>query len=271
MKLGFVVSAIALVALTTVSHAKRNHAADAEDTPDPGKVLQAVDTLNSTITITEDGEQKLYHMDPFATITLNGAQSTLKKLIAGEKVDSLSLTDPTTISDIKLSDAPADASDAPSAPETTGAATPAVSPGPGAADVAQSTPADMPTPVPQEGSTYFGTSGSTLSPQELAQLSAKLVGTYWIKGEWATGNAWLYLDADGTLVDNRHRGVMGSWTLIDSQTLGIRDGGGGPMQQYPLNADYSTAGAWTRLAEPKPEMAAKVQAVLPAAAQSSPP
>jgi len=191
---------------------------------EPPSVVISVDTTASTVTINAGSQTKLYHMDPFGTVYLNGAESSLKQLGAGMVVSSLSLSDPTTITEIKVSE----------------------------------------TAQPAAGSQTGAQYQSSLPAPELATLMAKVGNSYWAAGP----TAWLYLAADGKLVDAPHERWLGRWTLADRYTLLLIDDA---MQlsgvQRPtlvkLNASYTVAGDWVRQAVPTTAMQSKVARLNP--------
>jgi hypothetical protein len=249
MRLSSAILAVPLLLLPLGLQAKKPRPVAVDTLPS----IEAVDELNASVTVSDQGTSKRYHMDSFAHVYLDDAVASLKQLKPGMKVISVTLSDPTTLSEIKVSDA---APDAPAASSDIG--TPPIAPAASVAPAASIAPAASVASVGQNAPSYFGTSAPPASPAELAELSGKLAGTYWVQ----TSGAWIYLTGDSRLIDYWHKSAIGFWTLVDSHTLGIKDNGNGPVQPYPLSADFTTAGPWTRLPEPKPEMADKVKAAL---------
>jgi hypothetical protein len=189
-------------------------------------VIVSADVANSTITISEAGGAKLYHLDPLATVYLDGAESSIKQLTSGMTVDSVSLSDPSTISEIKV---------------TEGAQ-----------------------PPPSEQRAGFKTTESPMSPDELAALTTKLENSYWFYPEkqlWfylgAGGkvvDVWHnQLKGNWTLGDRR--------TLLIRDTNRERSGKEPPMI-FPLNTGFTKAGDYIRLDHPTPDMAQKVAGLL---------
>jgi hypothetical protein len=189
----------------------------------PPSVVISVDPNASTVTISEVGQTKVYHMDPFGTVYLNGEESSLKQLAAGMVVSSLSLSDPTTITEIKASET----------------AQPATS---------------------QTGAQYQ----SALPAPELAALMAKVGNSYWS----SSPKVWIYLAADGKVVDGYHERWLGKWMLADRYTLLLMDdamqvSGAQRPSLFKLNASYTIAGDWVRQPVPTTEMQSKVANLSP--------
>jgi hypothetical protein len=185
---------------------------------EPPKVVVSVDPAASTVTINVRGQSAVYQMDPFGTVYLNGTQASLKQLGPGMVVSSLSFSDPTTLTEIKVSE-PAQPAEASS------------------------------------GAQY----GSMLPPQELAELMAKVGNSYWS----SSPTKWIYLAADGKLIDSQHGRYIFKWTLTDRYTLLTMDNhyqmtGAEHPSLYKLNASYTVAGPWIRVAVPTAEMTSKV-------------
>jgi hypothetical protein len=190
---------------------------------EPPKVVVSVDPAVSTVTINERGQTMLYHMDPFGTVYLNGTQASLKQLGPGMLVSSLTFSDPTTLTEIKVSEA--------------------------------AQPAEV-----QSGAQY----GSMLPAQELAKLMAKVGNSYWSDSP----TRWIYLAADGKLIDGQHGRYIFKWTMTDRYTLLIMDNhyqmtGAEHPSLYKLNASYTVAGPWIRVAVPTAEMTDKVAKLNP--------
>jgi hypothetical protein len=196
----------------------------------PPMVVVSVDPKASTVTINELGQTKVYHMDPFGTVYRNGVESSLKDLAAGMVVNSLSLSDPDTINELKVSETAQ-----PAAPNT--------------------------------GGTQYG---SALPVPELAALMAKVGNSYWTSspGTTSSPSSWLYLAADGKVVDAYHPHWLGKWTLADRYTLLLQDdamqlSGAQRPSLFKFNASYTVAGDWVRQPVPTAEMQSKVARMNP--------
>jgi hypothetical protein len=103
-----------------------------------------------------------------------------------------------------------------------------------------------------------------LPPQELAELMAKVGNSYWS----SSPTKWVYLAADGKLVDSQHGRYIFKWMLTDRYTLLIMDDhyqmtGAERPSLYKLNASYTVAGPWIRVAVPTEEMTDKVARLNP--------
>jgi hypothetical protein len=214
---------IALMTVPVLGIAKEPPITVRPATGQPPSVVLSVDPDGSTVTINEASQTKLYHMDPFGTVYLNGAAASLKQLGAGMEVTSLSLSDPTTITEIKV--------------------------------IETAQPATA-----QTGAQYQ----STIPAPELAALMAKVGNSYWS----SSPTVWVYLAADGNLVDGYHEHWLGKWTLSDRYTLVLMDNarqksGSQSPTLIKFNASYTVAGNLVRQPVPTAEMQSKVARLNP--------
>jgi hypothetical protein len=191
---------------------------------DSTAVIVSVDIAGSTVTVAQGGQTRLYHLDPFANVYLDGSESSLKQLSAGMIVNSLSLSDPTTVSELKASEG-AGAVPAGAAPAAAAAAMPAA---------------------------------------ELAALMPKLAGSYWIfpggtSFFYLNGDGRMVDDWHG-----RAQGLwtFADPHTLSMKNNGKELSGVEPPKLLPLNGTYTVAGQWVRLAQPTAAMAAKVARAL---------
>jgi hypothetical protein len=188
----------------------------------PTEVI-SVDPANSTITIDANGQTTTYHLDPLGTVYKNGQKASLKDLGPGMVVSSLSLSDPTSLSELKVSETAQPAS------------------GPDGAPLASNLPVDelkeLKAKVDDSYWTNSPTSWFYLAPD------GNLVDTWHESsiGKWTLSDRYTLL-----ILDNGKQ-------LHGKQAPTL----------YKFNASYTVAGPWIRQPVPTQEMKDRIAKLHP--------